>query len=312
MTLIALNPHLANEVQKWLIYLQKNLNYSEKTIEAYRHNVIYFIQFMNQLKHQSLTFNDIMTLKLNEFRHYLDHRKNHDLIIQRSLTRNLSAIKNFFAYQERHTGLKNDDLAHLTVSYKNRLLPKPIEQEDLFNILEYLKDNSDDRLWMRLRNYVVAIILYGAGLRISEALSLSFRDVTSDAMYLKITGKGSRVRHVPYTEIMRAAIMDYIQECPYQFSADDKIFVGVKGGVLNKKIYYNVLQQAYHYLNIPYGFSAHSFRHSCASHLLNDGANLRTIQSLMGHKRLSATENYLKVNHNHLRNIIAKAHPRNS
>jgi integrase/recombinase XerC len=310
MQIILIHPRLVNDIQKWLTYLIKNLNYSPKTTEAYRHDMLAFVTFMNQKYQQSLTLNDIMALKLGDFRDYLDYRKNTDLIIHRSLTRNLSAIKNFYAHQERHTGLRNEDLAHLTIRYKNRLLPKPIEHHDLFAILEYLQTNSDTEDWVRSRNYALGILLYGTGLRISEALSLTLGDILTTNAYLKIAGKGGKIRNTPYTEIIRDALMTYIQQCPLTLSDKDIIFIGVRGGALQPRVFYEVLKQAHHYLDIPYAFSAHSFRHSCASHLLNDGANLRTIQSLMGHKRLSATENYLKIDHNHLRNVIAKSHPR--
>jgi integrase/recombinase XerC len=310
MQSIFINPHLVHDIQKWLDYLTKNLNYSDKTIAVYRHNVTTFINFMNHKHQKSLTLSDIMALKLADFRDYLDFRKNTDLIIHRSLTRNLSAIKNFYGHQERYTGLRNEDLAHLTIRYKNRLLPKPIEQNDVFSILDYLKTNSDTEHWVCLRNYALGVLLYGTGLRISEALSLTFSDTTTHNTYLKIKGKGDKIRNTPYTENIRETIMAYINACPFPLADNTHIFIGVRGGTLDARVFYKVLQQAHHYLDIPYSFSAHSFRHSCASHLLNDGANLRTIQSLMGHKRLSATENYLKIDHNHLRSVIAKAHPR--
>jgi integrase/recombinase XerC len=308
----AINPHLAEHIQKWLHYLQKNRNYSDKTIQVYQHNMIAFVNFMNQHKQTAVTLGDIMLLKLVDFRAFLDYRKNTDLIIHRSLTRNLSAIKSFYAYQEQHTGLRNDDLAHLTVRYKNKSLPKPIEQSDLLTILDYLKTNSHSENWICLRNHALAVLLYGGGLRISEALALTLGDISTAQPYLVIKGKGSKIRHIPYMEIIRNAIMAYLAECPHHITDDNEIFRGFRGGVLKTQVFYSVLLEAHHYLNIPYHFSPHSFRHSCASHLLNDGANLRGIQSLMGHKRLSATENYLKIDHNHLRRVIATAHPRQS
>ena len=178
--------------------------------------------------------------------------------------------------------------------------------------MDYLKTNSHSKNWVCLRNYALAVLLYGGGLRMSEALGLTLRDISTSQSYLVIKGKGNKIRHVPYMEIMRHAIMTYLAECPHNITGDDIIFRGIKGGILKTQIFYVTLVEAHHYLNIPYHFSPHSFRHSCASHLLNDGANLRAIQSLMGHKRLSATENYLKIDHNHLRRVIATAHPRKS
>ncbi len=310
MQIFLVNPNLADNIQKWLTYLTKNRHYSDKTTEAYQHNMFNFVHFINQKKNFSITLNDIMALKRTDFMAYLDYRKYTDLITQRSMIRNLSAIKSFYHYQEQHTGLRNDDLAHLTVHYKNRLLPKPIEQSDLFAILNYLQNNSDTEKWVCLRNYALGMLLYGTGIRISEALSLTINDVSSNQSYLKITGKGNKIRSVPFTENIRDAIINYLNECPYHLDHKDNVFIGVRGKPLNPRVFYVILQQAYHFLNIPNSFSAHSFRHSCASHLLNDGANLRTIQSLMGHKKLSATENYLKIDHNHLRNVINKSHPR--
>jgi integrase/recombinase XerC len=310
MTIITIDSHLAQEIAHWLQYLQKNLNYSEKTILAYRFNMHHFVKKISEKLQKSVTFSMVIHLGLVDFRTYFEERKHDDLLTHRSLARNLSAIKSFFAYQERHTHLRNEELAHFTIYFKNRLLPKPIEQQDLQEILNYLQVHSHVQEWVRNRNYTLAILLYGCGVRISEALSLTINDIAYGQNYLKIFGKGNKVRHVPYMEIIRKAFETYLNHCPYQLSASDYVFVGVQGKKLNPRVFYEVLKQAYGYLNIPYPFSAHNFRHSCASHLLNNGANLRMIQSLMGHKTLSATENYLKVNHEHLRNVINKAHPR--
>ncbi|MFT6072994.1 MAG: integrase/recombinase XerC [Alphaproteobacteria bacterium] len=309
MQLLIIDSNINQEIQNWLIYLEKNLNYSDKTITAYAHNMRYFVQSMNQILDTSLTLSDIMALTLQNFRDYLDKRKNVDLITHRSLTRNLSAIKSFFAHQERYTGLRNEALAHLTISFKNRTLPKPIEQQDLFDILDYLKTHSHKSQWVRDRNYALGVLLYGCGVRISEALSLTVNDVSSNHTHLKIIGKGSKIRHVPYLQTIRDAIIAYLDLCPYDLNITECVFIGIKGKPLNSRVFYETLRQAHCYLDIPYQFSAHNFRHSCASHLLNDGANLRMIQSLMGHKKLSATENYLKINHAYLRQVIVNAHP---
>jgi len=310
MSLYIIDHHLALEIEKWLSYLQKNLNYSNKTIIAYGHNVRYFICIMNNKNKKSLSFKDILALTLKDFRYFLEHRKTQDLMTHRSLTRNLSALKSFYIYHERQTAICNEALMHLTINFKNRALPKPIEQQDLFDILDYLQTLSHPKDWVRVRNFALALLLYGCGLRISEALSLTMHDISTRSTNLRIAGKGGKIRFVPYLENIRQAIGSYLKHCPYHLSTEQEIFVGVQGKPLNSRVFYEVLKDAYCYLDIPYQFSAHNFRHSCASHLLNDGANLRMIQSLMGHKSLSATETYLKVDHQHLQNVIAKAHPR--
>lgn len=305
-------PHLEiiNAVKKWLTYLEKNLHYSEKTVEAYRHDLLDFVQFMHKKREKSLKLLQLLAVKSSDFEAYLEYRKSDLEISHRSLNRNLSAIKNFYAYQERYTGLRNDDLAHLTLKSSNPKLPRAIDQKDLMDILDYLQTQSHPQEWIRKRNHALALLLYGGGLRISEALSLTFSDVTSRNSFLTIIGKGKKPRQIPYMEIVREAIGHYLKACPYNIQNDQPAFIGIQGKPLNDRVFYKTLQEAYHYLNIPYAFSAHSFRHSCASHLLNNGANLRNIQSLLGHKNLSSTENYLKVDHERLRKVIAKAHPR--
>lgn len=309
-TISSISPLLCDPIDAWLDYLAKNLNYSNKTCIAYRHDMINFIRFIAQYKATSLRLKDILNLSLQTFEAFLEHRKRHDLMTHRSLVRNLSAIKSFFHYHERDTQQKNEALAHLNVRFKNRKLPKPIDQADIMDILDYMQYQSHHEDWVKKRNYALSLLLYGCGLRISEALSISQSHYSSTYQSLTIQGKGQKIRHLPLLTCVIKALEAYIKACPFRLGLNDALFRGVRGKPLAGYVFYKTLQEAYHYLDIPYHFSAHSFRHSCASHLLEQGADLRNIQSLMGHEKLSSTEHYLKVNSDHLRKIIAKSHPK--
>jgi integrase/recombinase XerC len=297
-------------VNQWISYLEKNLNYSSHTLIAYRKNVIDFIAFSLKNQKSECHLQDILNFPLEKFQNFLEFQRNNHNLTHRSLSRILSAIKNFYVYQEKYVGLVNERLKHFSIRYKNKAIPHPITQYDLDDILDYLKSESHIEEWVCYRNYVLCLLLYGCGLRISEALSLTLKDIETSQKSLRIIGKGNKQRLVPYLDIIREAFKNYLQACPHLLELNDYVFVGLRGKQLAARQFYQILINAHDELNIPYHFSAHSFRHSCASHLLNDGANLRCIQSLLGHKSLSSTEYYLKVDYHHLRDIIEKAHPR--
>jgi integrase/recombinase XerC len=155
----------------------------------------------------------------------------------------------------------------------------------------------------------VLLLLYGAGLRIAEALSLTGA-VLPLGEVLRVTGKGGKQRVVPLLPIVRAAVVDYLAKCPWTLARDDAVFRGAKGGPLSQGMVQKATARARVSLGLPASATPHALRHSFATHLLGAGADLRSLQELLGHASLGSTQIYTKVDAAVLLDVYRNAHPR--
>jgi integrase/recombinase XerC len=163
--------------------------------------------------------------------------------------------------------------------------------------------------WIGARDLAILLLLYGAGLRVAEALSLSANILPIGAT-LRVTGKRSKTRIVPVVAAVRDAIANYVQQCPYPLKRDCPLFVGARGGPLNPDLVRRAVAAARRRLGLPDTLTPHALRHSFATHLLAGGADLRSLQELLGHASLSSTQIYTAVDAARLLDVYRHAHPR--
>ena len=187
-------------------------------------------------------------------------------------------------------------------------LPRPISEDTAKSILETVQRKSREP-WVNARDLAVMTLLYGCGLRISEALALRGKDAPLDNS-LRILGKRGKERFVPVLTIAVKSVAAYMQICPFDLGANDPLFRGVRGGALNQRQIQKVIEQIRHQLGLPSTVTPHAFRHSFATHLLNAGGDLRSIQELLGHKNLSTTQAYTAVDTLRLMEVYRNTHPR--
>lgn len=188
-----------------------------------------------------------------------------------------------------------------------RKLPRPLEQGQAFRLLEQMP--GDD--WPALRDKALFTLLYGCGLRINEALSLNIEDLPHDG-YLRVMGKGRKERQVPVLKPIEDTLSAYRSAVPFAETPERPLFLGEKGKRLNQGIAQKAMRDLRRGLNLPETATPHALRHSFATHLLQNGANLREIQELLGHASLSTTQRYTDVNAEELMAVYKKAHPRAS
>jgi integrase/recombinase XerC len=163
--------------------------------------------------------------------------------------------------------------------------------------------------WLNARDAALLVLIYGCGLRIGEALSLRYKDAPKGDS-LSIIGKGNKQRHVPVLPVVRAALEEYIKQCPHLFTADAPLFLGSRGGPLNPALFQKQVRVVRERLGLPETTTPHAFRHSFATHLLSAGGDLRSIQELLGHASLSTTQRYTHVDKERLLKAYESAHPR--
>ncbi len=293
-------------ILSWLGEIKSVRRLAKNSLEAYQRDLNQFIRFLSNHFAQTISLKILQDLKPADFRSFLAYRRNCD-VSSRSLARSLSAIKSFFTYLEQQNILKNEALNIIRAPKIGKSLPKALSVDEAKNAISSIK-NMEETPWVMARDTAVLSLCYGAGLRISEALSLSQADIETSAM--RIIGKGNKMRLVPLMEPVAKAIKTYLKLCPFPLNSNEPIFKGVKGGVLSARLVQRRAEQLRINLGLPPSATPHALRHSFATHLLAKGGDLRTIQELLGHASLSSTQIYTKVDSEQLLKSYKEAHPR--
>ena len=224
-----------------------------------------------------------------------------------SAARELSGVRAFLAYAAEQQGV-SAQLPRTRAPKRPRTLPRPAAPEDAVGLAENAAEGASTP-WIGARDLAILLLLYGAGLRVAEALSLSANLLPIGAT-LRVTGKRSKTRIVPVVPAVREAIDDYVRQCPYPLKGQVPLFVGARGGPLNADLVRRSVAAARRRLGVPDTLTPHALRHSFATHLLAGGADLRSLQELLGHASLSSTQIYTAVDAARLLDVYRHAHPR--
>ncbi|MEM8870401.1 MAG: tyrosine recombinase XerC [Pseudomonadota bacterium] len=292
---------------QWLDTLAGVKNASALTIDAYRRDVTGFLGFLAQHWGAPLEAAGLGQVTTRDMRSWLAHQRRRDLD-PASVARGLSAVKGFYRWLDRSHGISAPAVAATRAPRRKPRLPRPVSHDGARDILD-LAGALHQTEWLNLRDVAVLTLLYGAGLRISEALGIPGRDVPLGEV-LTIRGKGGKERLVPLLPLAREAMDRYLTACPHPIAPDAPVFRGVRGGPLNPRQVQITLVDLRHMLGLPETTTPHALRHSFATHLLERGADLRAIQELLGHSSLSTTQGYTAVNEASLMESYAAAHPR--
>ena len=289
-------------------YLTDERRMADKTVEAYQSDLAGFFGFLNTHLGEAPTPHRLDKLKARDVRSFLAQRRR-DGLSDASIARLLSSIKALYRWLGRTYDIENAEIAYLQGPKRPQRLPRPVSIEAAKDLIEEAGTDPDSEAWINARDAAVLSLLYGAGLRISEALSLTGGDIPAPER-LRIAGKGGKVRIVPLIPIVRAAVDTYASLCPYNLGRNDALFRGAKGGALNPRLIQGLVQKLRAVLGLPDTATPHALRHAFATHLLAAGADLRAIQTLLGHASLSTTQVYTGVDAERLRDVHAAAHPR--
>lgn len=295
--------------QQWLDELQYVRRYSTYTINCYERDSRQFLEFFKADYKEPIGLKHISELTIIDFNRFFAHLHNNGRAAV-SRSRLIAGIKSFLDFIEKHTDLSLQVVQLIRRPKAVKNLPRPIDTvriRELFNDAQY----DEDEPWVVSRNIAIFLLLYGAGLRLGEALSIKLKQIyPTDNMVLEIVGKGKKSRKVPLLPVVQAGLLNYLELLPYSLELEDNIFRGVRGGVLNPRIVQRSMEEFKYRLNLPITATPHALRHSFASHLLGEGADLRIIQELLGHSNLSTTQIYTKVDMKRLQDIYKKVHPR--
>jgi len=302
-------PEVRTEIARWLGYLGAERRMSAKTLEAYRRDVGQFLGFLAEHLGGAPTLKQLAKLTPADIRAFMAARRS-DGVGNRSLMRVLAGTRSFARFLERNGKGKVAALSAVRSPKLPKTLPKPLAVSAATQITDTgLRKGETREPWITARDAAVLALLYGSGLRISEALSLKRKHATG-ADALTVIGKGNKARMVPVLPQVNKLIADYVALCPYDLPPDGPLFVGARGGPLSPRIVQLAMEWLRGALGLPDSATPHALRHSFATHLLSRGGDLRAIQELLGHASLSTTQIYTAVDSERLLEVYASAHPR--
>lgn len=304
-------PDLAGGYRAWLVHLRDERRLSPNTVEAYGRDARFLIAFLAGHIGHDPGLSDLSAVKPRDVRAFLARRRSEGLS-SRSIMRALAAARSLARFLENGRGGSAAALAAIRAPKIGRSLPKPLTANAARRVVDADSRAGEAReQWVLDRDAAVLALLYGCGLRISEALSLTPDDAPIGGRNaMRVKGKGGKTRIVPVIPGVSTAIEAYIKACPWRLAPGEPLFRGTRGGPLNPRIVQRAMEELRGALGLPENATPHALRHSFATHLLARGGDLRSIQELLGHASLSTTQIYTEVDAARLVSIHAAAHPR--
>jgi integrase/recombinase XerC len=294
-------------MEHWLSHVTAIRGQSDKTVNAYRRDVSGYLGFLTNHLGSQLGKSALGAITITDMRAWMAAERRRG-ITARSLARSLSAVKSFYRWLSETEGLEVTSVLATRAPKFKAGLPRPVASADAKTMIKTAEFQSAEG-WVGARDTAVLTLLYGCGLRISEALGLTYSQTPLPEV-LKITGKGNKERIVPVIPAARAAVTDYLRQCPHAHDPETPLFLGVRGKQLNPRQIQKVVEQVRLQLGLPASATPHALRHSFATHLLEAGGDLRAIQELLGHASLSTTQAYTAVDQARLMEVYKKAHPK--
>jgi integrase/recombinase XerC len=298
-------------VEAWRGWLRHERRLAQNSLVAYDRDLVAFIRFIAGHAGGPVGLADLVALKALDFRAWLAAR-HHDKLAKSSTARAMASVRSFYRYLDRKHDIQNAPLVAMRTPRFRRPLPRPLSTAQARDLTDSAADAARQP-WVGKRDTALLLLLYGAGLRIGEAMALDRGMLGRDPMdlrALRVLGKGGKERLVPILPVIAQALVDYLAACPWPHQSATPLFLGVRGGRLSQGVLQKQVRNLRVLLGLPESATPHALRHSFATHLLSAGADLRAIQELLGHASLSTTQGYTAVDQVRLMQLYAKVHPR--
>lgn len=292
----------ADILAAWHAHLAQGRRRSPHTVRAYAATAARLMDALGDPDWATLARLDATALRAQLARRRADGLTN------ASAARELSALKGFIRFAREQAGMTDPAPPRMRGPRVKKGIPRPVTPDDAVNLAAAVGEEPEEA-WIGARDRAVLLLLYGAGMRIAEALSLTGAALPLGEVLI-VTGKGAKQRAVPILPLVRDAVADYAAKCPWPLSREAALFRGAKGGPLSQGMVQKAMARARIVLGLPPSATPHALRHSFATHLLGAGADLRSLQELLGHASLGSTQIYTKVDAATLLDVYRNAHPR--
>lgn len=283
-------------IDEYIDYIKYERKLSDETIKNYRYDLNKFISFLGNKNIENVTIKDIENYLV-----FLDKNSS------KTISRNITSINNFFIFLIKEGNLKKNPCEFIDRPKLNKTLPNTLSVEEVETLLDIsLKTNYD------YRNKAMLELLYGCGVRISELINLTTRDIDFENAVIRCFGKGSKERIVPMNDYVIYYLKEYLEVRPFmqKNKKSDYLFLNNHGNQMTRQGFWKNLQKILKEKGITKNVTPHTLRHSFATHLLNGGADLRSIQMLLGHSDISTTKIYTHISHEKVKEDYKKFHPR--
>ena len=288
-----INQTLIDEFESYLMFEKK---YSKNTILSYKEDLT---------KLDKATKKDFTKLEKKDIQKYIQNNLKDSN--PSSISRTISTLKSFYKYLKINNQIKINPMQAISSPKKAQKLPKVLSEDEIENLLDInLKTDYD------FRNKAMLELMYSSGLRVSELINLTLNDVDTKSALVKIFGKGSKERIIPLTEYACEALDNYIlyhRTNLFKHSENNYLFLNNHGEKMTRQGFFKILKKIAQEKKIKTDFSPHTLRHSFATHLLKHGADLRSIQELLGHSDISSTQIYTHITNERLQNNYKEYHP---
>ncbi len=307
---LALAPDLTRALTEWRAWLVGARRAAANTEKAYSRDIADFLAFLAEHLGGAPDLKAIEDLHVRDYRAWLARRAARG-VSAASRARGLAAVRGLMRFLAKRGLIAETAATAVRAPRQPRLQPRPLNRDAARAVTEEAARPASARSpgWTGLRDHALFLLLYAAGLRIGEALSLE-RSAAPLADMLTVTGKGGKQRLVPILPAARLAIDAYLAACPHVVDPDAPLFLGTRGGLLADGVARRRMRGIRMILGLPDSATPHALRHSFATHLLEAGGDLRTIQELLGHAGLTTTQRYLGVDQARLLKTYRAAHPR--
>jgi integrase/recombinase XerC len=289
-------------IDKYINYLDKELGYSIDTQKSYKGDLI---QYQNYLNKKKINYLQITKDEAREYLKYLDEKK----LTNKSIARKLTSIRQYYNYLLDNNKINTNIYNSIDNPKIEKYLPEFLNYEEIDNLLSAI-DLSND---LGIRNRLMLELIYATGIRLSECSNLKIKDINFSEKSIRILGKGSKERIVYYGEYTEKYLKLYL-DGPYHnllgHKTSEYLFLNRFGYQLHDEGIENVLHKCEKEISLKHKITIHTLRHTFATHLLNNGADIKTVQELLGHSSLATTEVYTHLTNDRIRDVYLKTHPR--
>ena len=286
-----------NEINDYINYLKIERQLSPNTIDSYTRDLEDFYKFTGK------SYKFVVKDDFINYIAYLNKK-----ISARSINRHIVSIKNYFKFLERNNLITNNPTVDISGLKMPKKMPRILSEEDINNLLDLPLEDAYD-----YRNKAMLELMYSSGLRVSELLSLEVNNIDFNMNLVRVYGKGSKERIVPIDDIATKYLFEYIniyRNTLLKNKESDILFLNSRGSKLSRQGFFKILKEIAREKGIKKELSPHTIRHSFATHLLNNGADLRSIQTMLGHENIETTQIYTHVSNNYVKENYESAHPR--
>jgi integrase/recombinase XerD len=286
-------------VRQFLDFLQIERGYSKNTTDSYRLDLAQFTRFVKGKRAGQVGRGDV--------KDYIDHL-NAEAFSVASIERKMASLKSFFHFAQGEGLVQEDPTVDFTLPKKAKRLPKALSMGETVRLLMAARGKHP----LNLRNVALLELLYATGMRASEIIALNIADINFDVSFVRCFGKGSKERVVPVGKAALAALKEYLDNGRPKLPQKDKdaLFLDKNGERLTRSGLWRIIKKLVDELGLKAKTSPHTLRHSFATHLLEKGADLRSVQEMLGHSDIATTQIYTSVSRERLKKMYAKAHPR--